>query len=184
MGDDALSEEPVYVNDGPDGERCEYVYEREHLNRGRRCGLRVWEDAPEEDPRCEFHSRESPDDIKERLEKAVRERRNLRARCRLRGTVRTGCATWRGTYRSGWLTSTRRTIIAMVLLQVGTSTASNAVRGRVLRRHGAIPPVPEAARPGCLAGAASPTPPTTSACRIAAATPRWALTSAAAVVRR
>ena len=80
-----MSEEPEYVNpewpefdpeQHEEGKRCEYPYKgRDRL--GQRCGLRAWKHAPKDDPRCVFHSRENPDDIKARLEDAVRDNVNL-----------------------------------------------------------------------------------------------------------
>ena len=70
-------EESEYLNPaspGYKGPRCQYVYRSEELV-GKRCGLPAWEDASgaqQGDPRCEFHSRTKPADIKQRLEAAVR----------------------------------------------------------------------------------------------------------------
>jgi uncharacterized protein YjbI with pentapeptide repeats len=71
--DEGPDEQAEYVNDMPegyDGPRCDHSFAS-----GALCGLPAWDDAPETqagDPRCEFHSESSAEDIWERLQAAVR----------------------------------------------------------------------------------------------------------------
>lgn len=67
-----------YLNDVPEGyegERCQYDCPGAPR---RLCGLPAWADAPEEEARCEFHSEQTPADIRERLAGAVKAGAKLR----------------------------------------------------------------------------------------------------------
>ncbi len=56
--------------EGYEGAKCQHVFAL-YPHTSKYCGLPAWDGAPEEEPRCPFHSAVSPEDIKEQLEAAV-----------------------------------------------------------------------------------------------------------------
>ena len=68
-----MSDEREYANEAPEGyagERCQYVLEHSFVILP--CGLPAWEEAGETEPHCAFHAETKPEDLRERLEAAVK----------------------------------------------------------------------------------------------------------------
>ncbi len=142
---------PLYLNGTPRmhaGRRCEYQY-RHIPPLARRCGLPAWHEAPESEPRCEFHSEDKPADIGERVEAAVAAGVDL-AEARLEGAWLNGASLVRARLGGADLSGAQ-----LCYADLSGADLSYAVLADADLRHARFgsSPSPAGDRPTCLRGA-------------------------------